>query len=91
MTTVVHCKKSVYDIYVGRPSVWGNPFVIGVHGTREEVVAKYEAWVKTQPKLMATIPTLKGKMLSCWCHPQACHADVLARLADELDKEKGHP
>lgn len=23
---VVHFKKEPFDIYIGRPSVWGNPF-----------------------------------------------------------------
>lgn len=34
---VVHCKKSKYDVYIGRPSIWGNPFTIGKDGTRKEV------------------------------------------------------
>jgi hypothetical protein len=28
-------------IYVGRPTKWGNPFRIGVDGSREGVIAKY--------------------------------------------------
>jgi len=32
-------------IYVGRPSKWGNPFVIGRDGSRDEVIAKYRAWI----------------------------------------------
>ena len=31
--------------YIGRPSLWGNPFVIGKDGTRAEVVEKYERWL----------------------------------------------
>ena len=69
-------------VYVGRPSQWGNPFVIGKDGTREEVVAKYEAWVKTQPALLANLGNLAGKSLVCHCAPEACHADVLLRLAN---------
>lgn len=30
-------------VYVGRPTMWGNPFIVGEHGTREEVVALYRA------------------------------------------------
>lgn len=25
-TLVVHCKKAPYDVYIGRPGPWGNPF-----------------------------------------------------------------
>ena len=42
---VVHCKKEPYDIYIGRPSKWGNPFSIGKDGTREEVIEKYREWI----------------------------------------------
>jgi hypothetical protein len=79
---VVHCKKSAYDVYIGRPSQWGNPFVMGQDGDRAAVVAKYREWVLTQPLLMDQISTLRGKTLACWCAPHACHGDVLAELAN---------
>lgn len=79
---VVHCKRSRYDIYIGRPSKWGNPFVIGHDGTREEVIAKYEAWLNANPILMESLKDLRGKILGCWCAPKACHGDVLTRLAN---------
>ena len=84
-TTVVHCKRSAYDVYIGRPSQWGNPFVIGHDGNRQEVIAKYRAWVLRQPHLLAQLPTLRGKRLACWCKPAACHGDILAELADKAD------
>lgn len=71
-----------YDIYVGRPSQWGNPYWIGRDGTREEVIAKYRQYVITTPHLTRDLPTLKGKRLGCWCTPKPCHADVLAELAN---------
>ena len=82
MDKVVHCKVSPYDIYIGRPSKWGNPFSIGYDGNREQVIAKYIEWIKRQPELLASLPELKGKVLGCWCSPQACHGDVLAELAE---------
>ena len=79
---VVHCKRERYDTYVGRPSKWGNPFVIGKDGTREQVIAKYAHWLQTQPALFAELVELKGQVLGCWCSPQPCHGDVLLRLAN---------
>ncbi|RWK52772.1 MAG: DUF4326 domain-containing protein, partial [Mesorhizobium sp.] len=38
-------------VYIGRPSKWGNPFVIGPDGSRAEVIAKYRAWIASQPEL----------------------------------------
>jgi len=81
MNLVVHCKKKPYDIYIGRPSKWGNPFVIGKDGTRDEVIKKYHTWLLTQPDLLAELPTLKGKVLGCYCAPAACHGDILSELA----------
>jgi Domain of unknown function (DUF4326) len=80
--TVVH-KRDPHDVYIGRPSKWGNPFAIGKDGTREEVIAKYEQWIVSQPQLMAALPELRGKRLACWCAPLACHGDVLARLVED--------
>ncbi len=84
---VVHCKREPYDVYVGRPSVWGNPFREGDAGTREEVIAMYRDWVLNCPSPAAMIvrkrlSELRGKTLGCWCAPRSCHADVLLELAN---------
>jgi hypothetical protein len=83
-------------VYIGRGSIWGNPFThiyadgartmtggLTLVGSREEAIEKYEAWIKTQPELLAQLPTLRGKTLGCYCKPLACHGDILARMADE--------
>lgn len=82
MGKVVHCKREPYDIYIGRPGKWGNPFQIGRDGTREEVIRKYERWVTEQPDLVTSLPDLAGKTLGCWCAPKPCHGDVLVYLAE---------
>lgn len=82
MYKVVHCKKEKYDVYIGRPSKWGNPFTIGIHGTREQVIQMYREWIYTQPHLMNSLHELKGKVLGCWCSPKECHGDVLIELAN---------
>lgn len=82
-TTVVHCKKSKYDVYIGRPSDWGNPFVIGKNGDRADVIRKYRQWIMREPELIARAKTeLRGQRIACWCKPEDCHGDVLAELAD---------
>ena len=86
MEWVVHCKKAPYDVYIGRPSKWGNPFVIGKHGTRDEVIQKYREWLMSQPELLAEVKTLKGKVLGCYCAPAACHGDFLSELANAHHK-----
>lgn len=92
---VVHCKKEPYDVYIGRPSKWGNPFshkndtqAEFVVATRQDAVDTFEAWVRQQPEMIESIKKeLKGKILGCWCFPQACHGDVLARIANEEEEK----
>ena len=89
-TKVVHCKKEKFDVYIGRPSIWGNPFS-HKEGTkaqfkvssRQEAVEKFHEWILTKPELLARVKELRGKTLACWCKPLACHGDVLAELADQ--------
>ena len=71
-------------VYIGRPGIWGNPFVIGKGGTRSEVIAKYEAWVIRQPNLMTRLGELRGKHLVR--APESCHGDVLIRLANSTQR-----
>lgn len=80
---VVNCKKEPYDIYIGRPSKWGNPFTIGKDGDREEVISKYKNWILSQPQLLNSLWQLHGKILGCWCKPKSCHGDVLVELLEE--------
>lgn len=94
-TRVVHCKREKYDIYIGRPSKWGNPFsekdgtlAEFKVATREQAIEMFEAWILTQPELMNELHTLKDKVLGCWCAPKACHGDVLIRLINCHDKQE---
>jgi hypothetical protein len=84
---VVHCKKDKYDVYIGRPGPWGNPFEIGKDGDREEVVQKYAEWLLAQPELVEKAKEeLKGKVLGCWCAPKLCHGNILSQIANEENK-----
>lgn len=71
-------------IYIGRPSKWGNPFVIGRRdGSRDEVIRKYGAYLMSNPALVEAVKKeLRGKDLVCYCAPLACHGDVLLAIAN---------
>ncbi len=79
---VVHCRREEFDVYIGRPTQWANPFHIGFHGTREEVIAQYCRRVIRQPGLLRAVWSLRGQRLGCRCAPHPCHGDVLAELAN---------
>lgn len=75
---------SRYDVYVGRPTKWGNPFREGSGCTRRQAITKYAVWLFEQRELMEKAgPELGEKVLACSCRPRECHADVLAEVAKE--------
>jgi len=80
---VVNLRKSNYNIYIGRGSKWGNPFIIGRDGNREEVIRKYREYIM-QSDLLNDLEELRGKVLGCFCKPKACHGDVLVELLERI-------
>lgn len=82
---MVHVREGVPGaVYIGRPTKWGNPFVIGRDGDHAEVIRKYRAYLKRNVVLRAQAQTeLRDKVLACFCAPLACHGDVLAEVANE--------
>lgn len=78
-----------------RDSVWANPFKVGKRCSREESIAKYEAyirgWLAKEEGLRADLRALRGKVLGCWCKPLACHGNVLLRLLAEEEPTPDQP
>lgn len=83
MTRVVHCKKEPYDILIDRTTKYGNPFVIGRDGTREEVIEKCWDYILSREDLTEILHELRGKVLACWCEPLPCHGDIYVELIEE--------
>lgn len=84
--TVVHCKREKFDVLIDRRTKWGNPFKIGPDGRREDVLDKYIYWIYAPGQTAlreAAKRELKGKILGCWCRPQACHGDILSEIAND--------
>ena len=87
--TIVNRRNGrVAGVYVGRPSVLGNPYVTGHDGSRHDVVDKYRVWLRAQYRqdsaVRRALHTLARHYLTdstltlvCWCAPQACHAEVI--------------
>lgn len=68
-------------------SPFANPFRVGQDGTREEVIELYRRHLldcleKDPGTWIPRLRELKGKRLGCWCKPEKCHGDVVARFAD---------
>lgn len=67
------------NIYCGRGSMWGNPFVLGTDGDRDEVCDRFEKEIL--PDLDLT--QLRGMNLVCFCAPLRCHCDALLEKANK--------
>jgi hypothetical protein len=84
---------SQFDVYIGRPSKWGNPFshkktsTLAKHScsTRQESIQKYKEYLTIGEgrHLLADLHELDGKILGCFCKPKPCHGDVLLQLLQE--------
>jgi len=80
--------------YVGRPGVFGNPYVIGKHGDRAQVIEKYREWLRREWKngcevkqeLLKLVAQAKSGDLTliCSCKPLGCHGDVLKDVIETL-------
>jgi len=95
MTRVVNKYKENYDIYIGRGSIWGNPYSHMPNTlaefkveTREEAVSKYEEYLLSKPELMAKLSELKEKTLGCFCKPKSCHGDILVKYINMLPEKE---
>jgi len=86
-------KMPANAIYVGRPTVWGNPYVVGselMNGetlTAEKAVELYEQHLADNFSERDIRHCLRDKDLACWCAlDEPCHADVLLRIANSRPK-----
>jgi len=85
ITKVVNIKTYDGDdfIPIHRGTRWGNPFHIGKDGNREEVIIKYEKYIRGREDLLADLPKLVGERLGCFCYPKPCHGNILVKLINE--------
>lgn len=81
-TRVVNVKESAYDIYCGRGSKYGNPYVIGKDGDRKTVINKFQQYLDQNKELQQQVLKLRGMRLGCFCTPKDCHVDVIAEFIE---------
>lgn len=90
--TVVVNKQRVNNppdaVYIGRGGPFGNPYRIGTHGSRDEVIElfrkHFERRLRQYPSFRRQVDALKGKTLICHCKPSKCHGDVIKEYLDGL-------
>lgn len=89
-TLLVNIKKRKSDIYIGRPSKWGNPFKMKYEDERLWVVTAHKDWLdgikfqgfaqEEREWILANLHLLEGKILGCYCSPKLCHGNNYINL-----------
>lgn len=75
---IVAAEAADLFVRIDRRSDWGNPFELPGDGDRHTVIANYrDHYLPFKPSLLARLSELRGKVLGCWCAPDACHGDIL--------------
>ena len=97
ITRVVHCKVEKYDVYIGRPSIFGNPFKLNAGESRDATLERYRSWLMLPEQAALRERAhreLKNKVLGCWCKPRAgfngqllCHGQILAGMVEGVAPE----
>ena len=92
MTTLVNLRNTKsYDVRIDRTTEFGNPFLIGIHGDRHQVLEKYRVYfytrLLTDKVFLGKVLTLKGKVLSCWCCPLDCHGHIIIEFLEGKENE----
>lgn len=94
MCIVVNKYKESYDVYIGRGSIWGNPYTHIPKGTKAEFVVdtveeaiglyKKHLWsqIKSGEVTKEMLLSLDEKRLGCFCKPKPCHGDVIAKAVE---------
>lgn len=83
--------------YIGRGSIFGNPYMIGKDGTRDIVIKKYTEWFYEKIQELSfhkSVLNLKDKTLGCYCRPSdgfqgqlLCHGQIIAAYLDDIEPE----
>lgn len=82
-TLVVNLNKKRFDVYIGRPGLFGNPYEMSEEADRKRVIDEFRKYfaerIKTDEEFRKAVEALRGKVLGCYCKPKPCHGDVIAQ------------
>ena len=87
---LIAVSKGQYDIYAGRPGKFGNPFIIGQDGTREDVIRQHDEYLNKHPELVEEFKQkcqalkIETVRIKCFCVPLPCHIDNYIRRIESI-------
>ncbi|BDU00991.1 MULTISPECIES: DUF4326 domain-containing protein [Nocardia] len=74
-------------VRIDRASDWGNPYIIGRHGNRDDVITAHAHHIPRRVDLLTRLRrgALAGHVLGCWSAPKPCHGHTLSALSLDPD------
>ena len=87
-----HNFKDYEQIYIGRGSIFGNPFRISENTSRKACIEKYKQYfrnrfkedIKFKTAVLSLVENHHDKALVCFCKPLPCHGDFIKRVVEEI-------
>jgi len=81
-------------IYIGRPSILGNPFSVSKYG-RDGCINKCHdrllISISEQDAIfdyLVKLSKMEDLILICWCKPLSCHGDVIKKEIENIKEGK---
>ncbi|WP_210498997.1 DUF4326 domain-containing protein [Vibrio crassostreae] len=77
-------KGEPYDVFIGRGSIYGNPYSVTEIGSRDEVIRMHEYDFEREllnkcEEIKSSFEAMEGVTLGCYCSPMKCHGEVYVR------------
>lgn len=87
--------RSAIQVFIGRPSILGNVFILENENGRKETLALYRHYLRQASKtewpirdeLLRILEIAKTGMkieLQCFCKPKDCHGDIIKEILEEM-------
>jgi hypothetical protein len=98
-TLVVNLRDEEFDVYIGRAGrgwngYFGNPFRRTPMQRPGDTLKRFEEHflerVEKDREFRRRVLELRGKRLGCFCKPNPCHGDVIAKWLNEQPIECRH-
>lgn len=91
--------KGYTVVYIGRPSLFGNPFPMHGEHTRIAAITQHHTWLNIQrryntPEWQAVVELAervrKGEKiaLECYCAPKKCHGDTIVSAIEWINNQE---
>lgn len=88
---IANLKENEDYEYCGRPSSYGNPFIMKGELYRQDVIDKFRKEVIPTLDLTDLVNRVKKSKtfyLGCYCYPKFCHCDIIKDKLEEIIEQE---